>query len=879
MPRRSILEYLENFKHSDTAYVHRRGYRTYRWSYREILELAAQFARELEARQIGKGDHVLLWGENSAEWVAVFWGCLLRGAIIVPMDRTAAPDFVRRVADQVTPKLAVCSSGLAAALSSIPDLQLENLSEAVSRHQRAPYAHPDTQRSDIVEIVFTSGATAEPKGVVITHGNILANLETFEPEIKKYLKYERIFHPIRFLNLLPLSHVFGQFLAILIPQLIAGEVHFQETLNPAEIVRTIKGERISVLVAVPRILHSLKEKIQRDFELAGRKQWFEEQLQRSAQEHFARRWWRFRKIHNRFGWKFWALISGGATLDAETEEFWRRLAFAVLQGYGLTETTSLISVNHPFRLGRGSIGKVLPGREIKLDASGEILVRGENVAADYWQGRKLQPVAQNEDEGWFRTGDLGELDAQGYLHFKGRKKQVIVNAEGMNVYPEDLEAALRTQPEIRDAVVVGIERNGNAEPCAVLLMRDASAGGKDAEAAIRRANSTLAAHQQIRRWLEWPEPDFPRTSTQKVRANLVREVAQQQLAAQDGNQKTFGTGSAAGTTTTAQSPLAEIIARITKRPLPTLPQEAALEDDLNLSSLDRVELMSALEDRYQVELDDRTFAEVKTIADLEQALRRTSPQPQPQPQLQPEPQPKPEAERKTSDYKYPRWAQRWPVRWIRRAVYYLMVWPATMLLAAPRVKGREELKNFSGPALVISNHITYIDVGFILAALPLRLRHSLATAMGGERLQNMRRPPRDWFFLRRWAYRAGYFLAVALFNVFPLPQRSGFRESFAFAGDLIDRGSSVLVFPEGERTPDGELHTFRPGIGLLATRLNVPVIPIRIDGLWELKRSGKNFAPRKVTVSIGKPLSFDPATDPDEIARELQKQVEKLGHG
>ena len=847
-PRQSILEYLENFyRHSaEIAYVHQRGYRHYRWSYGEVAEVAAQFARELEARQIGKGDQVLLWGENCAEWVAVFWGCILGGAIIVPMDRTAAPDFARRVAGQVTPKLAVCSSDLTSELRSVPVLQLENLRELVSRHPRSAYSYSGIERSDIVEIVFTSGATAEPKGVVITHGNILANLETFEPEIKKYLKYERIVHPIRFLNLLPLSHVFGQFLGIFIPQLIAGTVYFHQTLNPAEIMHTIKSERISVLVAVPRILQSLKEKIERDFELAGEKERLQQQLQLSAQEHFGRRWLRFRAIHARFGWKFWALVSGGATLDAETEEFWRRLSFVVIQGYGLTETTSLISVNHPFRLGRGSIGKVLPGREIKLDENGEILVRGENVAAGYWQAKKLQPVAA--EEGWFRTGDLGELDAQGYLHFKGRKKQVIVNAEGMNIYPEDLESALRAQPEIRDCVVVALERNGNAEPVAALLMRAAAGEKSDSDAAIRRANATLAAHQQIRRWLVWPEPDFPRTSTHKIRVNVVREVVQQQLAAPH-----------ASTTATGQSPLAELIAGITRRPPQTLSPDAALEDDLNLSSLDRVELMSALEDRYQVDLDDRTFAQVKTVRELEQALRSSALEPQ------------------SASYEYPRWAQHWLMSSVRWLVYYLLAWPATMLLAAPRVEGRKNLENFSGPALVISNHITYIDIGFILAALPLRLRHRLTTAMGGERLLNMRRPPGDWFFLRRWLYRAAYGLTVGLFNVFPLPQRSGFRDSFAFAGELVDRGHSVLVFPEGERTPDGKLHTFRSGIGLLATRLNLPVIPMRIDGLWDLKRAGKQFAvPGKIKVRIGEPVRFDAADNPDTVARKLQESVAGL---
>ena len=189
-------------------------------------------------------------------------------------------------------------------------------------------------------------------------------------------------------------------------------------------------------------------------------------------KHFLHRWWIFRRIRRQFGWKFWAFISGGAALDRDTEEFWGRLGYAAIQGYGLTETTSLISVNHPFRLGKGSIGKVLTGREIKLAPDGEILVRGGGVAAGYWQGTELHPVAT--EDGWYRTGDVGELDSTGNLYFKGRKKDVIVTPAGMNVYPDDLEAALRRQPEVKDAVVVALPRNGNAEPCAALILRDSA---------------------------------------------------------------------------------------------------------------------------------------------------------------------------------------------------------------------------------------------------------------------------------------------------------------------------------------------------------------------------------------------------------------------
>ena len=453
MARASILEYLDNFRlHADEpAYVFRRGYRVQRWSYGKVLANAYRFARMLETRGIGHGDKVLVWGENCAEWVVAFFGCLLRGAIVVPIDKIAAPDFASRVAQQVDAKL--CVGALHHEVPGVPRFELELLREAVAEFAHDPVTYAGITRDDIVEIVFTSGTTAEPRGVVITHGNILANLEPLERQIAPYLKYERIFHPLRFLNLLPLSHVFGQFLGIFLPQLLAGTVLFQDTLNPTEVMRTIKTERVSVVVAVPRLMESLKEKIERDIEADGQLERFDRKFNAAKDEHFVRRWWRFRRIHNQFGWKFWAFISGGAALDAETEEFWRRLSFVVIQGYGLTETTSLISLNHPFHTGKRSIGKVLEGREMKLDENGEILVRGANVAAGYWQGKELKPVL--DENGWFRTGDLGAIDDEGNLYFKGRKKNVIVTREGMNIYPDDLEAVLRQQPEIRDCVVVG----------------------------------------------------------------------------------------------------------------------------------------------------------------------------------------------------------------------------------------------------------------------------------------------------------------------------------------------------------------------------------------------------------------------------------------
>ncbi|HEU5404198.1 MAG TPA: AMP-binding protein, partial [Terriglobales bacterium] len=606
MERKSLVAVVEGLGAwgEGPAYAHRRGYRTERWSYGEVLRTARQFARELEARGVAKGDRVVLWGDNCAEWATAFFGCVLRGAVAVPMDRVASDDFAMRVADQVDAKLMVVAREVVGFCGTRDVLVMEDLRERVAERESGQYASPEIGREDMLQIVFTSGTTSEPKGVVISHGNVLANLEPIEREIAKYRKYEKWFHPLAFLNLLPLSHVFGQFLGLFIPQALGATVVFHNSLSPGEIMDVIKHERVSALIAVPRMLASLRQKMERDFEAEGKLEKFQRRFSEAEGKKFVKRMWRFRDVHKKFGWKFWAFISGGAALDADTEKFWNRLGYAVVQGYGLTETTSLISLNHPFKVGQRSIGKVLPGREMKLDDNGEILVRGSSLAAGYWQGNKLTPVGG--EEGWFRTGDLGELDAEGNLYFKGRRKNVIVTPAGMKVYPEDLEGALRAQAGVRDCVVVALPVEGNAEPCAVLLMQD----GSDGKKAVAAANARLAEFQQIRRWLVWPDEDFPRTSTQKPKIGEIEAYAKAK----------FGTGP---TGEAPQSALAELIGRVTRKPVEALAPDAKLEGDLNLSSIDRVELMSAIEDRYQVSLNEQTFSNATTVAQVEKMLRES----------------------------------------------------------------------------------------------------------------------------------------------------------------------------------------------------------------------------------------------------------------
>ena len=230
-----------------------------------------------------------------------------------------------------------------------------------------------------------------------------------------------------------------------------------------------------------------------------------------------------------------------------------------------------------------------------------------------------------------------------------------------------------------------------------------------------------------------------------------------------------------------------------------------------------------------------------------------------------------------TQYEYPKWSQRFPATWIRFMVFYLVILPLTRLMSRATVIGKERLDGLSGPVLFIANHIAMVDAALILLALPARFQRRLAIAMEGEVLRGWRHPPAGTGWFQRFILRAQYVLVVSLFNVFPLPQKSGFRRSFAFAGETMDRGYSVLVFPEGARSPDGEMKPFMEGIALLVKNLNVPIVPARIDGLYELKKAGKKFAkPGQITVAIGGPVSYSRDDDPASITRELEKRVASL---
>jgi long-chain acyl-CoA synthetase len=839
------------------AIVTHRGNRRFSSTYARLAELSAGCARAFDQLGLRPGDRVLLWGNNSVEWVAAFFGCVLRGIVAVPLDAAGSLEFARRVVAEVGPKLL---AGDLALLEKLP-AEIPKLGFSTFGSLPAP-DYPDytpwsgLSRDTPLQIIFTSGTTAEPKGIVHTHGNVLASLDPLEKEIGKYLRYERLIHPLRILHTLPLSHVFGQFMGLWVPPLLTAEVHFEDRLQAPRLARLIHRERISVLAAVPRVLDLLRGWLEGEF--PG----LPAELAAARGKPVGKRWWRFRRVHRRLGFKFWAFVSGGATLPAGLEIFWTTLGFALVQGYGMTETTALVTLNHPFKIARGSIGKPLAGREVQIGADGEILVRGDSIASQVWQHGGLQA----REAGWLATGDLATRNDAGELVFAGRKSDVIVTSAGLNIHPEDLEAVLRRQRGVRDALVVAHGSPSGPAPVAVLIP---DATEETLSKAVDDSNRELAPFQQIRYRLRWPQPEFPRTSTGKVLRRKVQTWAEQSLT-------TGGTA-----IQDPSDPLLEVL-----QPLGARDAKAndRLIEDLHLDSLAMVQLQSILETRFGLELDDGVWAEVRTVSDLRRLLDRhpaesfdlTAAETQvskarPGPPTQHSSAPTPAVRRPAQQVVLPRWPWRPFFRWIRVGFLEAVARPLVGLVLAPRIAPRVALAR---PSLLIANHLTAFDVPVILYALSSNDRDHVAVAMSGQLLTAWRRGKAEKHRVVALLTPFAYWLVSALFNVFPLPRGAGLRQSFAHAGEAMDQGYHVLVFPEGGRSHDGRLQPFEPGIGLLAQESEVPVQPIVIEGLKPL---GKKWPARgSVTVRLGTPLTMEPGEEPQSFTKRLEAAIEAL---
>lgn len=480
-------------------------------TYRDLIQKVNNFAGYLQGIKLEKGECILLWSASCINWLVAYLGALRVGAVIVPLDVNSREDFLGRIEQSTEAKYLITTEKQYRGLEQphVPLINIDDLPQETLDLTALPFIDGD----DLAELVFTSGTTGQPKGVMLSHWNIASDAISA-------VKVVNIHKDDRALSILPLSHMFELTIEIAILHTGASIV-YARTLSPQSLLKLFEAQRATCMVLVPQALQLFMNGIERQVRLQKKEQQWETLHRMAERLPYRFRKVLFRHVHKQFGGNFRFFVSGGAYLPPKLHKSWETMGFRVLQGYGATECAPVVSVT-PFNEHiYGSIGKPLPDVEVRITEDGELLVKGPNVAPGYWKNPEATAAAF--ENGWYHTGDLGYRDEHGNLYLKGRKKYLIVLANGLNVYPEDIENVLMANPDVKDAVVFGLMEGSDGPVVhSVLLM----AHPDKAKAAVRQANKQLASHQQVRGFTIWPEEDFPRTHTLKVRRPEVLERLQ-----------------------------------------------------------------------------------------------------------------------------------------------------------------------------------------------------------------------------------------------------------------------------------------------------------------------------------------------------------------
>jgi long-chain acyl-CoA synthetase len=481
------------------------------WSYAELLDASRRVARYLRDQGVGKGDRVVFWGPNRPEWVAAFFGAQMLGTVAVPLDVRSLEDLLDAIDEQTEPRYMFIGREQAKGLerSHSPHTVLEDLRTQIAGVEPLAEASP-VEPEDIAELVFTSGTTGHPKGVILTHRNITTNVRMLYALVTPTPQN-------RVLSLLPLSHMFEQTTGLFTPLSGGSSITYVSSLRPDVIFEAMAQNRVTNMSCVPQVLELFRAGVDREVRHQGKEKQFRMLMSTAGMLPIPARRMLLRQLHSKFGGALTFMVVGGAAADPELCRWWERAGIKVIAGYGMTEASPVVAAHSLRRRTFDSVGPPLSGIDVRIADDGEILIRGDNVTSGYW--RNDDATHDAFAEGWYRTGDIGSLDERGDLRLRGRKKSMIVLANGMKVHPEDVEAALALDSRVKNSVVIGLEHGKEVEVHAVLLTDHP----EEAADMVRAANQHLAPHQHIRHYTIWPDNSFPLTPTLKARRPVIIE--------------------------------------------------------------------------------------------------------------------------------------------------------------------------------------------------------------------------------------------------------------------------------------------------------------------------------------------------------------------
>jgi long-chain acyl-CoA synthetase len=807
------------------ALVIKPGFRTRIWTYADIGEQVPRVAHRLRDEGVQPGDRIIIWAVNRPEWSISFLGALWAGAVVVPLDYRTTDELAMKVAAQTGARLVLASTPTlkAASRMELPVLTVESLVDHARTGPKLP--RPDVDPDSLAEIVFTSGTTGDPKGVMLTHRNIATNAESLRSVVP-------IGPETRLLSILPLSHMYGLNPGLLAPLIAGTSVVYPTSLQPPVLARTFREQRVTMLLAVPQVVKLLTNAVERRVDATGKRATFERLHGMARHLPMPLRRILFRPVLSRFGGALRYLAVGGAAMNPTIAQRWEEMGVSSLQGYGATETSPVVAFTRIEHNKIGTVGEVIPGVEVRITRDGEILVRGPNVFKGYWE--RPDATAAVLEDGWYHTGDHGILDDEGFLTLQGRKKDMLVMPDGTKVHPDDVEQVLIRDARVRDAAVVGLEKpGGDIQVHAVMILQE----GADAAGVVRETNTRLGGHQQIRGFSIWPDDDFPRTPSMKVRKPEV-------LAWAEAGAETAPPPHTAEPVAAA-SAVERLVGQLEGVPQELIGPDARLSSDLGIDSLGRVELLSLIEEDLGVYIDDGELDPEETVGGLQARVDAS-------------------AGEAVADEGIFGWPLNPVAGALRIGIQQGIINPLLALFYRRRVSGLEHLEGLAPPVMFTPNHHLHNDNAIILCAIPLRLRWKLSVAAALDGIYKSR-------------FRG--FMATLIGNAFPLARTGAVRRSLDLLGARLDRGYSVLIYPEGMLTVGGPLQEFKSGTGLVAVHGAVPVVPVKLrvhtPGRIDRETGGTGWR-GDVEIVFGTPLRFGIDVDPNQATAEIRAAVEAL---
>ncbi|MBX3191041.1 MAG: AMP-binding protein [Labilithrix sp.] len=820
-------------------------------------------AARLAAMGVKKGDRVVLSAHNHPDWPIAFFGIVRAGATAVPVDPALEPASFANVVRESEAKIILWDAKVeeacakeARAVRELQTRHLDAMTSASAAGGDPPLARPkvDVFEDDVASLIYTSGTTGKPKGVMLTHANFTSLVAALAP-LFPLTSGDRV------LSVLPLHHTFEFTCGMVLPFSRGARVVYLDELKGDRVSAALKEARVTAMVGVPAVWQLLERRIlsqvsakgplvEKAFELGAE---LNRMLGKTTGIDLGRVL--FGPVHEGLGGNIRYLISGGAALPKDTAKLFAGLGFKLTEGYGLTEAAPVLTVAKPGSPA-GQVGKAIPGVTIKIDAPdehgvGEVLARGPNVMAGYTDPEATREV--KDGEGWLHTGDLGKLDRNGRLVLVGRVKDVIVTSTGENVYPDDIERLLGKVAHVEELAIVGVTGRSGGERVGCIAVPEADDGIDRASRldrsikSLRDAVSKLPYGKQPTIMHLYDAP-LPRTATRKVKRNEARKLLERVILAttrpEEGDAPT--------------SPVRLAIAAVKGKKVTEIHGDLTMGDELGFDSLGLTELLVALETKYGA-VDPKALQGCRTVADVENLVgtERASLRPQAIAASRYKIEGRSAAKKDDKTLVLPEPVQEQGKKLIGKVQDFFY---GSMMRST--ISGQAFIPH-NRNTIVAANHGSHLDMGFA--------RHALGTY--GEDIITL--AAQDYFFEKGTLQRTFF---ENLTNLKAIDRKSGLRASERQAGEILQQGKTMLIFPEGTRSTDGEVHEFKPLLGHLALHYAVDILPLYLGGTRDaMPKGGKIPTKRDLFARIGPPITvrdmkrLTKGLTPADAAREVAK--------